>query len=124
MQFLIYLISCLPSSSANCLLISSGFLFFPPFLQLHLHHIEFPKLGVESALQLLAYAAATAMPDPSLISDLHHSSRQHWILNPLSKARDQTHILVDTSWVYYFIFLFLLLFFNSYFPNTIFFPTV
>ena len=28
---------------------------------------------------------------------LHHSSRQHWILNPLSKARDQSCILTDTS---------------------------
>ena len=30
------------------------------------------------------------MPDPSLVCDLHHSSWQHQILNPLSKARDQT----------------------------------
>ena len=28
-------------------------------------------------------------------------SQQHRILNPLSEARDRTHILVDTSWVYY-----------------------
>ena len=33
--------------------------------------------------------------------DLHHSSRQRWILNPLSKARDWTCILLDTSWVCY-----------------------
>jgi len=31
---------------------------------------------------------ATAMPDPSHICDLHHSSWQCQILNPLSKARD------------------------------------
>ena len=30
-------------------------------------------------------------------SGLYHSSQQHWILNPLSKARDQTCILMDTS---------------------------
>ena len=29
------------------------------------------------------------MPDPSRICDLHHSSRQSQILNPLSEARDQ-----------------------------------
>ena len=32
-------------------------------------------------------------------SDLYHSSRQCQILNPLSKARDQTCLLTDTSQV-------------------------
>ena len=41
------------------------------------------------------------MQDLSSICDLHHSSRQHQILNPLSKARDQTRILLDISWVCY-----------------------
>ena len=36
--------------------------------------------------------------DPSLVWDLHHSSQQRQILNPLSKARNQTLIVVDTSW--------------------------
>ena len=40
------------------------------------------------------------MPDPSLICDLHHRcSGQCRILNPLSKARDWTCLLMDTSWV-------------------------
>ena len=30
---------------------------------------------------------------------LHHSSRQHWIPDPLSKARIRTHILMDISWI-------------------------
>ena len=30
---------------------------------------------------------------------LHHSSQQHQILKPLSKARDQTHVLIDTNHV-------------------------
>ena len=47
--------------------------------------MEVPRLGVESELSLPAYARATAMPDPSLICDLHHSSRQAWILNPRSQ---------------------------------------
>ena len=67
------------------------------FLSLHLEHMEVPILGVESELQLLAYTTATATPDPSGICDLHLSSWQHWILNPLSRARDQTHVLMDTS---------------------------
>ena len=29
----------------------------------------------------------------SHVFDLHHSSQQHWILNPLSEARDRTHNL-------------------------------
>ena len=35
------------------------------------------------------------------LCDLYHSSRQHQIFNPLSEARDQTHILTDTSQVHY-----------------------
>ena len=31
-------------------------------------------------------------------ASLHHSSRQHWILNPPSKARDQTRNLTVPSW--------------------------
>ena len=59
--------------------------------------MEVPRLGVESELQLTAYTTATATPDPSRICNLHHSSRKRQILNPLSKARDQTHIFMDTS---------------------------
>ena len=59
--------------------------------------MEVPRLEVESELQLTAFARATATPDPSLIWDLHHSSRQRWILNPLSKARDRTCILMVPS---------------------------
>ena len=38
-----------------------------------------------------------SMWDPSLVCDLHHSSRQCWILNPLSEARDWTCIFTDSS---------------------------
>ena len=61
--------------------------------------MEVPWLEVESELQLPAYATATAMPDLSGICNLHFSSWQHGILNALSEARDQTHILMDTSQV-------------------------
>ena len=53
-------------------------------------HMEVPTPGVESELQLLAYISATAMSDPSHICELHHNSWQHWIPNPLSRARDRT----------------------------------
>ena len=63
--------------------------------------MDYPKLGVESELQLMAYAIATAMPDLNCICDLHHSSPQCWILNPLREARGQICFLMDTSWVHY-----------------------
>ena len=59
--------------------------------------MEVPRLGVQLELKLLACATATAMQDLSHICNLHHSSWQHQILNPLSKARDQTHIPMDAS---------------------------
>ena len=40
-----------------------------------------------------AYTTATAKPDLSHTCDLYHRLWQHWILNPLSEARDQTLIL-------------------------------
>ena len=52
---------------------------------------------VESELQRPAHATDTAMWDPSCVCDLHHSSWQRRILNPLREARDRTCILMDTS---------------------------
>ena len=46
------------------------------------------QLGVELELQLLAYATATTRPDPSRLFDLHQSSQQCQILNPLSEVKD------------------------------------
>ena len=61
--------------------------------------MEVPRLGIQLELQLLAYTTATATQDLSHVCHLHHSSWQRWILNPLnlSKARDQTRILTETS---------------------------
>ena len=59
--------------------------------------MEIPRLGAESELQLPAYTTATAVPDPGRICKIHRNSGQHWILNPLSKARDRTYILMNTS---------------------------
>ena len=61
--------------------------------------MEVPKLGVELELQLPAYTTARATRDPSYFCNLQHSSRQCWILNPLSEARDWTRVLMDPSWV-------------------------
>ena len=64
------------------------------FLVPHPQHMEVPSLGVESELQLLAYTTATVTPDSNLV---RHSSWQRWILNSLSKARDQTCNLIVPS---------------------------
>ena len=69
--------------------------FFLVFLGMHPWHMEVSRLGVESELQLPAYARTTATPDPSHACNLHHSSQQWGILNPLSEARDRTCILMD-----------------------------
>ena len=69
------------------------------FLGPHGWHIEDPRLGVQYELQLPGYTTATAIWDPSRVCDPHHSSWQWRIPDPLSEARDQTHILMDTGWI-------------------------
>ena len=68
------------------------------FLGPHLQRMEIFRLGVKSELHLLAYTTATTW-DPDQVCDLHRSSQQCQIFNPLSKARNWTHILIDTSLV-------------------------
>ena len=67
------------------------------FLGPHLWHMEFPRLGVKSELQLQDYIIYRATQDSSRVCNLHHSSQQCRILNPLSEARDQTHNLMVPS---------------------------
>ena len=68
-------------------------LFLGPLLQ----HMEVPRLGVQSELQPPAYARATATLDLSCVCNLHHSSGQRGIVNPLSKGRDWTRNLMVPS---------------------------
>ena len=48
-----------------------------------------------------ACITATTTQDQSHVCDLHHSSWQHWILSPLSKARDWTCNLIFPSWIHF-----------------------
>ena len=74
---------------SNYLLKRLYFFFFLAFIfvGLHLQHMEVPRLGVQ-------------LQDLSCVCDRHHSSQQCQILNPLSKARDPTQILMVSSWVH------------------------
>ena len=76
-----------------CLLLLLLLLFLGPLPR----HMEVPRLGVELELQPPAYARATATRDPSRVCNLHHSSRQRRIVNPLSKGRDRTLNLMVPS---------------------------
>ena len=68
----------------------------PLFLLLrpNLRHMEVPGPGVKLEPQLPACVTATGTKDQNQICELH------WILNPLSRARDQSHVLMDTSGVH------------------------
>ena len=61
--------------------------------------------GFQGRGQIRAAAASLCHSNSSVgsehVYDLNHSSRQCWILNPLSKARDKTLILKDTGWIHF-----------------------
>ena len=58
---------------------------------------------IQAELKLLAYATATATPDPCGVCDrpTPQLTRQRRIFNPLSKARDQICVLMDTSQIHF-----------------------
>ena len=66
--------------------------------------MEIPRPVVESELQLQAYTTATATWEPTSqqcqIWAASVTFAAAWVLNPLSKARDGTHILMDISLVH------------------------
>ena len=64
--------------------------------------MKVPRLRVELDLKLPAYTTATATRDPNHVCNLHHSSRQCRILNPLSEARDRTYNLMVLSWIRFY----------------------
>ena len=77
---------------------NNSYAFFLIFLGPHPWHMASPRLGVKSEQQPLACTRVTAARNLSRICNLHYSSRQRQILNPLSsEARDQTCVLMDAS---------------------------
>ena len=65
------------------------------FLGPHPQHMEVPRLRVGAVATILYHRHAT--PHLSCVCNLHHSSQQCRILNPLRKARGQICVLMDTS---------------------------
>ena len=61
--------------------------------------MEVPRLGVKLELQLLAYATAAATANQRCICDLHHSSWQRRVLNPLNEARNGTESSGILVWI-------------------------
>ena len=95
------------------------FFFFALFLGPHPRHMEVPRLGVESELQLSAYTTATATRDPSCVFDLHHSSWQRRSLTHCARPGIEpasSWILVrfvsvapqQNSFLFYFIYFFVI----------------
>ena len=70
------------------------FLFFF-FLGWLLGHMEIPRLGIQSELQLPAYTTVTATWDLSCVCSLHCSLWQHRILNPVSEPGMEP----SSSWI-------------------------
>ena len=96
-----YVLVCLVKECMQYLTILFCFVcFFGP----HLQHMEVPRLGSNRSCSSWHTPQPQPQPQPRGIwaeSDLHHSLPQHHILNPLSKTRNRTCILMDTSQVCY-----------------------
>ena len=80
-----------------------SFLFFFFFGLLRAAPVAYRDSQARGQIGALAVGLHTVIltPDLSHVCDLHHSSQQHRILNPLSEARDQTCVLMDASQIHF-----------------------
>ena len=51
-------------------------------------YMEIPRLETNQSCSCRAYATTAVTSDWSSVCDLHHSSKECWIHNPLIEARD------------------------------------
>ena len=77
------------------------YVFFFLILGPYLRHMEVSRLGSNWSCSCWPTPQPQPRQDPSGIRDLHHSSRQCRILNPLNKVRDWTWVLMDASQVHF-----------------------
>ena len=81
------------------------FIYLPIYLFIHSFILLRAASTAYGSSQARGHTAATAAhlrhSHSHVGSEPYHSSQQHQVLNPLSKARDRIHILMDTSWVHY-----------------------
>ena len=73
---------------------------FVCFLGPHPNIWRFPGQGSNRSHSCQSTPQPQQCQDLSHVCDLHHRSWQCWNFNPLSKARDQTYILTDSSRVH------------------------
>ena len=87
---------CLLKSSAHLIV-----LLFVCFLIFSGHALCIGSSQTRGWIELKLLAYTIAMPYPSCVSDLHWSSWQCWILNPLNEAKNQSCVFMDTNQVHY-----------------------
>ena len=90
-------VQCLVPSFSFFLFFCFLFFVFCPFFRAALTAYGGSQARVYSELLLPAYTTATAKPDLSRVCNLHYSSWQCRILNPLSEAREQSYNLMVPS---------------------------
>ena len=89
----------------KCLILSSLWV-VGSYLLLYLQELDLVYtgplvFGVKSELQLPVYTTATALGIWAMAAAYTTAHGNAGIPDPLSRARDQTHFLMDTSWVHY-----------------------
>ena len=104
LKSLVFLLGILPTiffQSIYVFLFKSSLVFWSFFFAFFLFRAALAVYGSSQARGQIRAAAASLSHNKAgseMLQKLHHSSWQRWILNPWSEARDQAHILMDTSW--------------------------
>ena len=90
---------CLSHFGTNTYQLYCMYVYVYVFLGPHLQRMEFRRLGSRIGAAAVSLCHSHSNTRLSHIFNLCHSSQQHQILNSLTKERDRTCILIDTSWV-------------------------